>query len=121
MKAAAAVVAAVPSGVTVEAVANLGPQLSGRDTVLLWDGDGGTPPLGAPWVVADVASRQFTFSTLNQQIQRVALLEHHGYKVVFQRGGYLVLHRPGPPTGSLSGTQPGAAGAAGTPAGEVRS
>ena len=43
MYAAAAADAAVPSGVTVEAVNSLGPQLSGRDTVLLWDGDGKTP------------------------------------------------------------------------------
>jgi uncharacterized membrane protein len=119
MKAAAAAVATVPSGVTVEAVNNLGPQLSDRDTVLLWDGDGGTPPLGAPWVVANVAQRQFTFYSLKEQIQRVAMLEHHGYRVVFQRGGYVVLHRPGPPTGSLSGSQPGAAAAAGSRTGQV--
>lgn len=110
MKAAAAAVAAVPSGVTVEAVNNLGPQLSGRDTVLLWDGDGGTPPLGAPWVVANVATLQFTFFSVKEQIQRVAFLEQHGYRVVFHRRGYIVLHRPGPPTGSLSGSQPSAAG-----------
>jgi uncharacterized membrane protein len=119
MKAAAAADAAVPSGVTVEAENYLGPQLSGRDTVLLWDGDGGTPPFGAPWVVADVARRVFTFSSLSQQIQRVAQLESHGYKVVFERDGFVVLHRPGPPTGSLSGSQPSAAGAVGTRAREV--
>ena len=110
-KVEAAVVAAVPSGVTVAAVNNLGPQLSGRDTVLLWDGDGGTPPTGAPWVVANVAQLQFTFHSVRQQVQRVAILEQHGYKVVLQRDGYIVLHRPGPPTGSLSGSQPGAAAA----------
>ena len=96
-QAAAAADAAVPSGVTVEAVNNLGPQLSGRDTVLLWDGDGGTPPLGAPWVVANVSQPQFTFSGLPEQEQRVALLESNGYRVVFERDGYLVLHRVGSP------------------------
>jgi uncharacterized membrane protein len=111
MKAAAAADAAVPSGVTVAAANYLGPQLSGRDTVLLWDGDGGTPPYGAPWVVADVARPVFTFKSLTEQKQRVAQLESHGYKVVFSRDGYLVLHRPGPPTGSLSGSQPSAAAA----------
>jgi len=90
---AAAVVAAVPSGVTVEAVNRLGPHLSGRDTVLLWDGDGGSP-LYPPWVVASVVGRQFTFHSVKQQEQRIALLRKHGYKTVFERGGFIVLHSP---------------------------
>ena len=73
---------------------NLGPQLSARDTVLLWDGDGHTPPLGSPWVVANMKRLQFTFSSVREQRQHVALLERSGYRVVFQRDGYLVLHRP---------------------------
>ena len=92
--AAAAAVAAVPPGVTVEAVNHLGPHLSGRDTVLLWDGDGGSP-LYPPWVLASVAGRQFTFHSVKQQEQRIALLRKHGYKTVFDRGGYIVLHGPG--------------------------
>jgi uncharacterized membrane protein len=92
MNAAAAAVAAVPGGVTVEAVNRLGPQLSTRDTVLLWDGDGSSP-LYPPWVVADVAKREFTFASRGQQIRRVALLRRSGYQVVFSRDGYLVLHR----------------------------
>ena len=95
-KAEAAVAAAVPSGVVVAATNNVGPALSSRDTVLLWDGDGGTPPLGAPWVVANVRALQFTFHSVLEQKQRVALLERSGYRVVFQRGGYVVLHRQGP-------------------------
>jgi hypothetical protein len=91
MGAAAAAAAAVPSGVTVEAVNYLGPQLSGRDTVLLWDGDGETPRF-APWVVADVRRREFTFPSVGAERQRVALLERHGYQVVFRRDGYIVLH-----------------------------
>jgi uncharacterized membrane protein len=114
-KAAAAADAAVPSGVTVEAVNDLGPQLSSRDTVLLWDGDGGTPPYGAPWVVADTDRLVFTFSSVNQQIQRVGQLERHGYKIVFSRDGYIVLHRPGQPTGSLRGSAPSAAAGQGPP------
>ncbi len=90
---AAAAVAAVPSGVTVEAVNRLGPHLSGRDTVLLWDGDGGSP-LYPPWVVASVVGRQFTFHSVKQQEQRIALLRKHGYKTVFERGGFIVLHSP---------------------------
>jgi uncharacterized membrane protein len=94
MYAAAAADAAVPSGVTVEAVNSLGPQLSGRDTVLLWDGDGKTPRF-APWVVADVRRREFTFPSVQDQRRRVALLESRGYQVTFQRKGYVVLHAPG--------------------------
>jgi hypothetical protein len=96
MRAAAAAVAVVPSGVTVQAANFLGPQLSARDTVLLWDGDGSTLPLGAPWVVANVRQVQFTFrGGLREQRQRVAFLEQNGYRVVFRRDGYLVLHRVG--------------------------
>ena len=94
MRAAAAATATVPSGVTVEAVNHVGPQLSARDTVLLWDGDGSSP-LRPPWVVADVAKREFTFPSLAAQWQRVAFLERTGYQVVFQRKGYVVLHRTG--------------------------
>jgi uncharacterized membrane protein len=101
MRAAAAAVAVVPSGVTVEATNFLGPNLSGRDTVLLWDGEGGTPPMLAPWVVANVRQRQFTFSSVAEQKQHVARLERNGYQVVFRRDGYLVLHRAG--SGSATG------------------
>jgi hypothetical protein len=90
---AAAAVAVVPPGVTVEVVNRLGPHLSGRDTVLLWDGDGGSP-LYPPWVVAAVVGRQFTFHNVRQQEQRIALLRKHGYQTVFDRGGFIVLHSP---------------------------
>jgi hypothetical protein len=94
MRAEAAAAAAVPPGVTVEAVNYVGPHLSGRDTVLLWDGDGTTPPF-SPWVVADVRHREFTFPSKQAERQRVALLEKHGYQVTFRRDGFLVLHAPG--------------------------
>lgn len=89
-RAAAAAAAAVPSGVTVEAVNEIGPHLSARDTVLLWDEEG---PRWAPWVVARVSRKDFTFRSSRQQRQRVALLERSGYTVVFHRAGYVVLHR----------------------------
>jgi uncharacterized membrane protein len=95
MKAAAAADASVPSGVTVEAVDDLGPELSARDTVLLWVASGGMPRTPPPWVVADIATPQFTFKSVSQQKRRVALLERSGYQVVFDRDGYIVLHRAG--------------------------
>ena len=102
MKAIAAADAVVPSGVTVAAVNSAGSQLSARDTVVLWDGDGGTPPLLAPWVVANIRRKQFTFHNAGEQKQRVAFLERNGYKVVFLRHGYVVLHRTGSPGASAS-------------------
>jgi uncharacterized membrane protein len=92
-KAAAAAVAAVPGGVTVEAANRLGPHLSGRDTDLLWNGAGGSP-LYPPWVVATVNGQQFSFRSVQQQEQRIALLRRHGYKTVFERDGFVVLHSP---------------------------
>ena len=77
--AAAAADAVVPAGVTVQAVDNLGPQLSGRDTVLLWDGDGSTPPLGSPWVVANAAGGSSRSVASREQERRLALLERNGY------------------------------------------
>jgi uncharacterized membrane protein len=103
MRAAAAADAHVPDGVVVEAANQLGPQLSARDTVLLWNGVGQSP-LRPPWVVADTARRQLSFRSLQQQRERVAYLERTGYQVVFQQRGYVVLHRGGgPASASISG------------------
>ena len=86
---AAAAVAAVPPHVTVEAANRLGPQLSARTNVLLWD----WYPRWAPWVAADTGQQTFPFTSLGAQLQRVALLERSGYRVVLARDGYIVLHR----------------------------
>ena len=90
MAAADRAVAHVPSGVEVEAANNIGPHLSGRDTVLLLDGT----PRWAPWVVADTKGLDFPFCTPRQQAQDVAYLTAHGYRQVFADDGYVVLHRP---------------------------
>ena len=90
MRAAAAAVAHVPAGVEVEASNNIGPALSGRDTVLLLDGT----PRWAPWVVGDTIGLDFPFCTPSQQAQEVAYLRAHGYTQVFADHGYVVLHRP---------------------------
>jgi len=90
IRAAAAAIAHVPAGVEVEASNNIGPRLSGRDTVLLLDGT----PRWAPWVVADTLGLDFPFCTPRQQAQEVAYLRAHGYAQVFAEDGYVVLHRP---------------------------
>ena len=101
MEAAVSASAAGPAGVTLAAVDYLGPQLSARDTVLVWVADE-TPDAGAArWLVADVVTPQFTFASMNEQKQHVALLERGGHQVVYQRDGYIVLHHAGP-VGNLS-------------------
>ena len=90
MRAAAAAIAHVPAGVEVEASNNIGPRLSGRDTVLLLDGT----PRWAPWVVGDTLGLDFPFCSPSQQAQEVAYLRAHGYSQVFADDGYVVLHRP---------------------------
>jgi uncharacterized membrane protein len=92
-----AAVAAVPSGVTVATANSIGPHLTSRDTVVLWDGEGGTPPTYAPWVVASNSQLQFTFSSIAEEDKSIHFLEIHGYNVVFDRLGYYVLHRGGLP------------------------
>jgi uncharacterized membrane protein len=93
-RAAAAADAVVPNGVVVEAANGVGPQLSGRDTVLMWDGE--QPPLGSPWIVADVGHKEMTFTGVRAQRARVAELLGAGYQIVFSRHGIVVLHRGGP-------------------------
>ena len=90
LRAAAAAIAHVPAGVEVEASNNLGPRLSGRDTVLLLDGT----PRWAPWVVGDTLGLDFPFCAPSQQAQELAYLRAHGYSQVFADDGYVVLHRP---------------------------
>ena len=81
--------AAVPRGVTVDAAQMLGPQLSGRDTVLLW----GPAATSAAWIVAQ-AHYTYPFRSLPGQRAQISDLERRGYRVAFRRDGYLVLHRP---------------------------
>jgi uncharacterized membrane protein len=90
-RAAASVIAKVPSGVMVTAANYLGPQLSGRTTVLLWD----QVTRWTPWVAADVGRQEFPFCTRGQQRTTVSALESEGYQVVYSDDGYLLLHDPG--------------------------
>ena len=84
----------VPDNVVVEAASNVAPQLTSRDTVLLWDGDGSSP-LFPDWVVTCTSLGEFTFPNIADQIARVHLLREHGYVTVYSAGGYLVMHKPG--------------------------
>ncbi|HEU5155611.1 MAG TPA: DUF2079 domain-containing protein [Streptosporangiaceae bacterium] len=89
MRAAAAAVATVPSGAEVEAPNALGPQLSSRARVLLWD----ERPRWAPWVIADVGRPTFPLLSVAAQRDRLALLLRSGYHVVRQDAGFVVLRR----------------------------
>ncbi|GLW97963.1 DUF2079 domain-containing protein [Microtetraspora sp. NBRC 16547] len=86
-RAAADAAAAVPDGVLVEAANYVGPALTSRTRVLLWD----RRPRWAPWVVADTGRKTFPFTGLDEQRARVDLLRRSGYQVVFERDGYVVL------------------------------
>jgi uncharacterized membrane protein len=90
-RAAAALLPAVPTGALVEATNTMGPGLSARARVLLWDGR----PRWAPWVVADTGMVTFPFPSVGAQRDRVRILLRSGYSVVRQRDGYMVLNRPG--------------------------
>ncbi len=91
-RAASAAVATIPDGALVEAANGVGPALTSRARVLLWD----EHPRGAPWVVAYVGQLEFPFPSVAEQRRRVARQEAAGYRVIFQREGYIVLHRDAP-------------------------
>ncbi len=81
--------ARIPDGELVEAVNEVGPRLSGRTRVLLWD----RIQRDAPWVLADVSRPRFPFCSLADQRARVSNLQREGYVVVYAERGYVVLHR----------------------------
>ncbi len=89
IRAEAAADAAVPPGVTVDAAQMLGPQLSGRDRVLLW----GPSATSASWIVAQTFYT-YPFRALASQRAQLGELERDGYQTAFRRDGYVVLHRP---------------------------
>nr|WP_239067448.1 DUF2079 domain-containing protein [Actinomadura bangladeshensis] len=94
-RAASAAAARIPDGALVEAANGVGPALTSRARVLLWD----RRSRGAPWVVAYVGRLEFPFGSVAEQRRRVAELEAAGYREVFRRDGYLVLHRDVPDPG----------------------
>lgn len=88
MRAQAAAVSVLPSGVTADVADMMGPALSGRDTVLLWGPSAHT----ASWIVAQTWY-SFPWPTKAEQLASVAAIEKTGWHVVFAQDGYLVLHR----------------------------
>ncbi len=91
-RSAAAAAARIPDGALVEAPNTVGPALTGRTRVLLWDWQ----PRRAPWVIADVERLEFPFVAPGEQRRRVETLRAQGYREVFRSGGYVVLHRDAP-------------------------
>jgi hypothetical protein len=89
-------IALVPVGVTVQAPNRVGPHLSGRDTVLLWDGNGHTP-IFTPWIIGSDFGRNFGWTSKEQEKERIDLLLKHGYVIVAQEGEYIVMHAPNAP------------------------
>jgi hypothetical protein len=87
--------AAVRPGVEVDGGDKLGPRLSARDMVLLGGAGGEIQLLAVPWVVANGSQRPDTFNNIGEQRQRVLLLGRGVYRIIFERDGYLVLHRGG--------------------------
>ncbi|HXL94670.1 MAG TPA: DUF2079 domain-containing protein [Streptosporangiaceae bacterium] len=88
MRAQAAAVSLVPSGVNVDVADMLGPALSGRDTVLLW----GPSAHSASWVVGQTWYT-FPWPGKAEQLASIAALRKTGWQLVFAQDGYLVLHR----------------------------
>ena len=82
----------IPDNVYVSSATQVGPQLLSRDKVVLWGppGDRHYPP--APWVLADEQRPSYPFKNVAAQQAEVQRLESVGYRVVFQRDGWIVLH-----------------------------
>ncbi|WP_149257889.1 DUF2079 domain-containing protein [Actinomadura sp. K4S16] len=91
-RAASAAAARIPDGALVEAANGVGPALTSRARVLLWD----DRSHGAPWVVAQVRRLEFPFASPAEQRRRVEELKAEGYREVFRRNGYIVLYRDVP-------------------------
>jgi hypothetical protein len=102
-------IALIPDGVTVQAPNRMGPHLSGRDTVLLWDGNGHTP-IFTPWIIAIDNGRNFGWTSAEQEKERVDLLLKHGYVIVAQIRDFIVMHAPNAPGSGTTSAKPQSAG-----------
>ncbi|MQA95653.1 MAG: DUF2079 domain-containing protein [Streptosporangiales bacterium] len=81
--------AVVPDGVDVAAADPAAAWLTARARVQVWAG----ADTRVPWVVADVARRHQSFDDVSAQRAAVRLLRGLGYRAVYERAGWVVLHR----------------------------
>ncbi|MBB6439004.1 DUF2079 domain-containing protein [Streptomyces candidus] len=95
--------ALVPGGATVEADNYIAPRLTARTKVMLLD----RVPRNADWVIVSTGKRVFPFADVQQQRDRVALLEDNGYRTVYQEHGVHLLEKPTPDTSVPGSRLPG--------------
>ena len=89
--AARGIIATIPSGTTVAAGNQLAPQLTDRDTVMLFDTT--TPSRRPAWVLVDTENPCGFPLACGRQSQIVNQLKTGGYHTVTDRDGYLLLER----------------------------
>ena len=61
---------------------------------LSWKYEGDRRLAEAPWILADVARKQFPFASVDQQRAQVRRLREKGYITIYDADGYVVLERP---------------------------
>ncbi len=81
----------VPDGAMVEAANHIGPMMTHRTTVLLWE----PTSQDAPWVLADLSQWTYPWRSFDDQRRAVSARQAAGYQIVFEKDGFVVLHRPG--------------------------
>ncbi|WP_459799553.1 DUF2079 domain-containing protein [Herbidospora sp. RD11066] len=82
--------AKIPDGAVVEAANHLGPMITDRTTVLLWE----RTPRNAPWILADVSQWGWPWGSTDDQKLSVEERRAMGYMVIFEKDGFVVLHKP---------------------------
>ncbi|QHC23376.1 DUF2079 domain-containing protein [Streptomyces sp. GS7] len=82
----------IPDGATVAASNGLVPQLTSRATVSEFGLTGSRPD--PEWIIVDTATPQTWPTSHAQQACDIDIARSHGYRVVTDQHGYLLLHRP---------------------------
>lgn len=83
----------VPSGVLVASATQVGPQLLGRDRVIMWSFPGDRDYPQTPWVLADIQRPSYPFANIAAQQADVQARLKAGYKIVYEDDGWVVLHK----------------------------
>ncbi|MFI5801726.1 DUF2079 domain-containing protein [Streptomyces sp. NPDC051561] len=84
--------ALIPEGVTVEADNSIAPRLTRKAGVMILD----RVPRNAEWVIVATEKRVFPFTDIQQQHDRIRLLESAGYRTVSAELGVHVLEKTSP-------------------------